>query len=99
MYTNHIFSSRGTIPMLCCAFAAMFGLNGYASYLLFSHSPFAIPLFLASPSIAFAAVGIALFRSPLREQTPVSHLLSGVFHFLAAGGMIAWAVWQYHHLS
>ena len=83
--------------MVCCAFAAMFGLVGYASYLLSSHSPLAIPLFLASPSIAFAAIGIALFRSPLRDQTPISHLFSGLFHFFAAGGMIAYAIWQYHH--
>ena len=83
--------------MLCCAFTAMFGLFGYATYLKLSHSPYGTPLTLASPSIAFVAVGIALFRSPLRSQAPVSYILSGTFHFLLAGGTIAYAVWQYHH--
>ena len=83
--------------MLCFALAATFGLVGYASYLLSSHSPLAMPLFLASPSIAFVAVGAAMFRSPLRRQTPVIHFFSGTVHFLLAGGMVAYAVWRYHH--
>ena len=99
MNPNHIFSSRGTILMLCCAFAAMFGLQGYAFHLKSFQSPLATPLILASPSIVAVVIGLALLRSPLRNQSPSSHLLSGLFHFLLAGGAIAYAVWQYHHPS